>query len=327
MSVVHEAPPVAHTSPDAPPPSTAIPHGRVPRWVARHPLTSFFVVTFGVAYPVMSVPILAAHGVLPSGWLALVPGVDTERVASVLLVFLALVPATTVVTWATGGRRALRALAGRALRWDIGARWWLLVLAGMPVLTLGLAILLGDAVRPVDLPSFVGAQVLGLLVNLVLINLWEETAWAGLVQTTLERSYGVVRAALVTAVPFAMAHLPLHFIGDVTVASVTTALITLLVVCALVRLMLGVVLRGTRGSVLAVAVLHTMFNRSNNDDGVVAGLVSGDGRKLAGLIAVLVLTGVVAVVARHRPSRSDRPALRTVTPRHAPCTSMTEGER
>jgi hypothetical protein len=33
---------------------------------------------------------------------------------------------------------------------------------------------------------------------------------------------------------------------------------------------------------------------------------------------VLVLTGVVAVVARHRPSRSDRPALRTVTPRHAP---------
>ena len=32
-----------------------------------------------------------------------------------------------------------------------------------------------------------------------------------------------------------------------------------------------------------------MFNRSNNDEGIVAGLVDGDGRKLAGLLAVLVL--------------------------------------
>ena len=45
----------------------------------------------------------------------------------------------------------------------------------------------------------------------------------------------------------------------------------LLIVCAIVRLMLGVFLRGTGGSILAVAVLHTIFNRSNNDEGMVAG--------------------------------------------------------
>ena len=53
--------------------------------------------------------------------------------------------------------------------------------------------------------------------------------------------------------------------------------------------MLGVYLRGTRDSILAVAVLHSVFNRSNNDEGVIAALVEGDGRKLAGLLAVIVL--------------------------------------
>ena len=126
---------------------------------------------------------------------------------------------------------------------------------------------LGDIPEPVDVVPFVTAQVIGLLVNLVLINIWEETAWSGIVQTRLEQRYGLVKAALLTAVPFALIHLPLHFIGDFTIGSVIGALVTLLLICAVVRLMLGVVLRGTRGSILAVAVLHTMFNRSNNDEG------------------------------------------------------------
>jgi uncharacterized protein len=114
------------------------------------------------------------------------------------------------------------------------------------------------------------------------------------------------QGALLTAVPFALVHLPLHFIGDFTIASVTGALVTLLLVCAVVRLMLGVYLRGTRDSILAVAVLHSVFNRSNNDEGVVAALVEGDGRKLAGLLAVIVLTAAVALATRRRLGRSYR---------------------
>lgn len=292
------------------------------RWVARHPVASFLVLTFGLAYPAMSLPILASHGVLHAGWTTEIAVMDTERVASIFLVFVALVPATTLVTWASDGVPGLRALARRALRWDFGARWWLLVLAGLPLLTLGLALLLGDTLRPVEIAPFAAAQVFGLLVNLVLINIWEEAGWAGFVQTRLERSHRLATAALLTAVPFALVHMPLHFIGDFSLASVMTALITLLIVCALVRLMLGVVLRGTRDSILAVALMHTMFNRSNNEEGIVAGLVGGDGRKLAGLLAVLIMTAVVSVAARHRLSRShrllldaptDQPQTRTAT--------------
>lgn len=195
------------------------------------------------------------------------------------------------VTCASEGLAGLRSLARRALRWDFGARWWLLVLTGLPMLTLGFAVVLGDAVRSVD------------------------------------RSHGLVAAALLTAVPFALAHLPLHFIGDFSLESVMTALISLLIVCSLVRLLLGVVLRGTRDSILAVALMHTMFNRSNNEEGIVSGLVDGDGRKLAGLVAVILMTAVVAVTARHRLNRSQRRLLDAASAQTQTRTSTTKDPR
>jgi membrane protease YdiL (CAAX protease family) len=273
-------------------------------WTTRHPVTAFLGLAFAIALPVMSLPILADHGVIPGGWMPHLPGVDTERIASVLLVFAALLPAALWTTWAADGPAGVRSLVSRMFRWRIGARWWVLVLAGLPTLTLAFAVLLGDTFTPVEVAPFVVAQVAGLLVNLVLINVWEETAWSGVVQTRLEQRHGVVRAALFTAVPFALIHMPLQLIGDFSLGSLGAALIALLIICALVRLLIGVVLRGTRDSILAVAVLHTLFNRSNNDEGLVAGLVDGDGRKLAGLLAVLVLTTVVAIVSRRRRDRS-----------------------
>jgi membrane protease YdiL (CAAX protease family) len=274
-------------------------------WTARHPVGALLLIGFSLGYPVMFLPILASHGVIPDGWMPQIAGVDTERISSVLLVFAALLPAVAWVTWAADGTDGLRTLRRRMLQWRIGVRWWLLLLAALPTVTLGLALLLGDSPEQVDVVPLVTAQVIGLLVNLVLINIWEEAAWAGIVQTRLQERHGLVRAALLTAVPFALIHMPLHFIGAFTLSSLVGALVALLIICALVRLMLGVVLSGTRGSILAVAVMHTMFNRSNNDEGIVAGLVDGDGRKLAGLLAVLVVTTVVAVVVRRRRTGTD----------------------
>jgi uncharacterized protein len=292
-------------------------------WTTRHPISAFLIITFTIALPVMALPILASHGVIPGGWMPQVAGIDTERTASVLLVFAALLPAALWVTWAVEGRPGLSRLRRRMVAWRIGVGWTILVLAGLPALTLLFAVLLGDGLRTVEVAPLVATQVLGLLVNLLLINLWEETAWSGVVQTRLERRYGLVRAALLTAVPFALVHLPLHFIGDFTITSVTGALVTLLLVCVVVRLMLGVYLRGTRDSILAVAVLHSVFNRSNNDEGVIAALVEGDGRKLAGLLAVIVLTAAVAVATRRRLGRSYRYELdsvdaRTLVLQHSP---------
>ncbi len=289
---------------------------RLRAWSAHQPVTAFLVIGFALAFPVMSLPILASHGVIPDGWMPQAAGVDPERIASVLGVLLGLLPAALWVTWATDGPDGLRSLGRRMRRWRFGARWWVMVLAGLPGLTLTLALLLGDTLTPVELGPFVAGQLVGLLVNLLLINIWEETAWAGVVQTRLEHNHGMAKAALLTAVPFALFHMPLHFIGNYSIETLSGALVTLLIVCAIDRLMIGVFLRGTGGSILAVAVLHTLFNRSNNDEGMVAALVEGDGRKLAGLISILVLTAVAAMVVRRR-DRDKPPSSSADSPAHS----------
>jgi Type II CAAX prenyl endopeptidase Rce1-like len=63
-----------------------------------------------------------------------------------------------------------------------------------------------------------------LAINFAVVNIWEETAWAGVVQTRLERRHSLLTAALLTAVPFAFTHWPLAFLGEVTVGSAAVGL-------------------------------------------------------------------------------------------------------
>src|SRR4030095_10135259 len=113
-------------------------------WTARHPLTAFLVIVFAVVYPVMALPILASHGLIPGGGLLDRLPIAPDEVAGLLLTLAGLLPATLYVTWATEGRDGLRRRLSRMVRWRVGAGWWLLVLTGLPVLTVGIAMLLGD---------------------------------------------------------------------------------------------------------------------------------------------------------------------------------------
>jgi membrane protease YdiL (CAAX protease family) len=175
----------------------------------------------------------------------------------------------------------------------------------------------GDSLQPVDVVPFFGTQLWLLLVNLVLVNVWEELAWSGFLQTHLERRHNVFVAALITIVPFALVHEPLRlFVGDVTAVSVAVGVGLYIVLGVFFRPMLAVVLRGTRDSVLAVAVLHSVFNRTNNDNGIAAGLVTGEARTLTMLVAVLAVTVAVSVVFRGRLSRAYRAELDAVPVTH-----------
>jgi membrane protease YdiL (CAAX protease family) len=294
-----------------PPVSTARAHG-FRGWTARRPLTAFLVLAFAAIYPMMSLPVLASHGLIPGAGLLQRLPMAPDEVAGLMLTMFGLLPATVYVTWAADGREGLRRLGSRMLRWRVGVRWWLLVVAGLPVLSVGTAILLGDSLTPVDPIRFVLAQLGLLAANFLLVNLWEEAAWAGFVQTRLERRHNVFVAALITAVPFGFAHWPLVLFGEVTVASALFGVIPYLVLGAIFRPVLAVFLRGTRDSVLLVALLHSVFNRTNNDNGIAAGLLDGDARALAMPIAVIVLTAVTAVVIRRRLTRAYRAKLDAV---------------
>jgi membrane protease YdiL (CAAX protease family) len=159
---------------------------------------------------------------------------------------------------------------------------------------------------------------LGLIVlAVVVINLWEETVWAGFFQTRLEARFNFVLAAALTALPFAGVHVPLLFLGDhVSARSVLIGIAGLLILGIVVRLLMGVMMRAALDSVLAVGVLHQIFDASNNDGGVVDSLLDGvDAGNMTQIAAVILTVLVSAWLLWRRPGAF---AKRRVPPRGSP---------
>jgi membrane protease YdiL (CAAX protease family) len=289
---------------ETPPVRLSTSGSRLLRVVARFPLATFLILGFSLGYALAFLWGLAYRGVIPGGGLAAALHIAPDELTGGLVV-LSLFPAALFATWAASGRVGVRSLFRRAFHWRVNPGWWLTVLLGLPVLTVGLALLIGDQLRSVDVPAFLASQLMLLLVNFVVINLWEEVAWTGLFQTRLEERHNWLIAAFLTAIPFAAIHLPLQFFlgAPVTVASLAAAFGLYLLLGLLVRPMLAVFRRGTGDSLLLVGLLHSVFNRTNNENGIAATLLEGGARQLAMLIAVVLLTVVTAIVIRSRLGR------------------------
>ena len=279
------------------------------RFVTRHPVATFLLTGVPLALGLMSLAVLAQFEILPGKGLPARVGLDMEEAASVLLV-VSIFLSTLAVTAVAGGRAAVRVLFRRMTRWHVRLRWWLVAAAGIPAVTVALALLMGDtAVRPSL--STLGTEAGALLVALVGINLWEEAVWAGFMQTHLERTHAFVTAAALTAVPFAAVHMPLRLItGEArTVGELLTSFVILTIFVFFARSVFGIVLRGSGNSILLAAVTHTMFNRSNNVDGLVADVLRGPNRQFAALLSVVLLAAVLGIVMRRRLTRSERRTL------------------
>jgi len=272
----------------------------------RHPVALFLGLVLVGVYVVSLVPILVQFEVLPGKTLPARVGLDMER-AAVIPMMLVLVIATFSVTAWEGGRPAVRGLVRRMLRWRVGLVWWLVAATGLPLLTVTAAVLLGDQAH-VPSPRVLAGEIVGIAVAFLLVNLWEETAWTGFLQTRLERRHTFVVAAALTAIPFAAVHLPLRVItGEITSPASLAANLTLLLVLGLVvRPLFGMVQRGAANSLLLVGLTHTMFNRSNNLDGIAADILTGPNRPLAALLATVALTLLLGVLIRRKLSMSYR---------------------
>jgi membrane protease YdiL (CAAX protease family) len=269
-------------------------------------LTVFLVLVFGIGWPILAVPVLAYHGVVPGGKLP----IEFFALGVTLLVML---PAALWVTSVTEGRAGVRALMSRAFRWRFGPQWWAVVLLGLPVIALLLGLLSGGSLHTTNAMSVLASQALQILIAVLVINLWEETVWAGFLQTRLERRHNFVVAAALTAVPFAGVHMPLLLIGDhITVVSVLAGIGGLLLLGLVVRLMIGVILHGAADSLLAVGILHQMFDASNNRGGLVDSFIDGAAESVATLTAAVLITlGCAAAIHKQlgsKPLRSNNDA-------------------
>jgi membrane protease YdiL (CAAX protease family) len=94
------------------------------------------------------------------------------------------------------------------------------------------------------------------------VNLWEETAWMGMVQSRLTARRGAIVAAAVTGPLFGLQHLALHLSEPVGQAA--TSMLILMALAIPFRLVLGWLYSATGGSILLVAITHATFNATNN---------------------------------------------------------------
>jgi membrane protease YdiL (CAAX protease family) len=224
------------------------------------------------------------------------------------VVLLAQLLPAVLVTGAVGGRPAVRELFGRVFRWRVHPRWYLLALLGLPAASLlGAAVVLGPGVVGDVLtdPHYLVAY-LGTLIALPLVNMWEETAWMGIVQARLTARHGLLLGAAITGPLFGLVHLPLQ-IGKPAGQFVTNMLILMVLAVAL-RIVIGWLYDRTGASILLVAVLHATFNSTNNNMGLVADAAHGVGSVRTTLVsnmtwAVLVAWALVVVVTLVRSRR------------------------
>jgi hypothetical protein len=103
--------------------------------------------------------------------------------------------------------------------------------------------------------------------------------------------------------PFAGVHVPLLLLDDhLSARSVLLGLAGLLILGVVIRLLMGVTMRAAADSVLAVGVLHQIFDASNNDGALVDALLDGaDAGNMSQLAAVVLTVLIAAWLLWRRP--------------------------
>ena len=215
-------------------------------------------------HPVLSFAILAIVPTWAVQFLFLAMG--WELFPALVIELLILLAAATFVTARTEGRAGVRRLFARAVRWRIGWGRFAYVLLALPLLTLLIAAA-GGSLRAPDggwLREVGGYLFLTLIFGALLGNVWEETAWAGFAQSRLIERHGLLRGSLLSAIPFALIHLPLafeeHGLRGTGAGDLALTWTLLIAIAPFARYLYGMTLVDTGGSVLAVGVLHASFN-------------------------------------------------------------------
>jgi membrane protease YdiL (CAAX protease family) len=166
------------------------------------------------------------------------------------------------LTHREGGGAAVRTLLRDCVR--LPSPWWWLPLAAfaLPVATWTTGVTIGGA-KPLD-SSLVSFYVTDLIINAVVINIWEEMAWTGFFQRRAADRWGVVGGALVTSLFFTGIHIPLALDGVDGLSEAVTNLLVLAGVATGVRLLIARVDVWSGRSLLTIGILHASFNASES---------------------------------------------------------------
>jgi uncharacterized protein len=255
----------------------------VRQFAVRRPVTAYLTVVLSIGVPLLA---LAAALGLP------------QEPFKLLIVYAGLTGLALLITRWVDGPGAVRDLLARLLRWRLGVVRWLVIVLGMPLLTIGVAAATGTLRTPPNGWAYEAGIYLFLvfIFGALLLNLWEELGWTGFLQARLMHRHGLLIGSLLTAAPFAALHIPLAFEPGWTWSSATVELLAIAAMAPFARYLVGAIYLDTAGSLLAVGVIHAAYNASAALEATPGGW--------QWLPALAILTIAVAIARRYRqPTR------------------------
>ncbi len=180
-------------------------------WMKRHPLVAYFVLAYALTW-VLIVPIMLSQrglGIfnLPDPLLF---------VLFLLSTFSGPLPAAFIMTSVIDGSTGRRQLLRRMFQWRVGLGWYLLVIAGYPLIFLaGLTFYSGAAPWialiqkwPLIFTFYLPIAAIGIIFP----GLGEEPGWRGFALPRLQLQYGPLSGSLILGVFHGLWHLPVYFI-------------------------------------------------------------------------------------------------------------------
>jgi uncharacterized protein len=250
----------------AAPVQPAAPRRGIKALLARHPLVSFFVMTYAFSWIVWAPWVLGEDGagLLPPALSVVLP---TARYLLAAGILAGPTLAAFIMTATTEGRAGVRRLLGRLVLWRVGFRWYLFALIGVPLI-----MLLGTMVYSMSLPNL-GAlggpsYLLSYLASFALVTvlggpLFEEIGWRGFALPRMEPLHGPLLASLILAVLWALWHLPEFLVptwaassGGASIPGITLFTITVITFTIVITW----VFNNTQASVLLAILVHSSID-------------------------------------------------------------------
>jgi len=272
--------------------------------IASHPIAAFLVILYLVSWMLFLPAILGKSGL---GILS----VDIPAQVGILLVTIfGRTGVTFVVTRIADAKAGTRDLRSHYFRFRTGPQWYLLAIAGAPVLLLvaGLLTRGGSALTPImrNPLQIVTVYLLNLVVIAILISLMEEGAWMAFVTARLQRRWGPFWASLAVAPLFGFVHFPLFFLANGLtdgapprgVHVLEYAFYLLILFSVPMRIVITWVFNSSGGSVPVVALFHASVDTTASAAVLTAFYPGIDGRLLYVGLAVLALALVIMTRGR-----------------------------
>lgn len=222
---------------------------RQPNLIARHPLWSFFILTYAlnIAITVTQLYILK----IPQTKVVAILQVLTPTISAVILSGL------------IGGRQEIIKLLSGFTRWKVGLRWYLaaFLMTGIPLLIAGVYIFMGNPPRGLQ-PGVTAWNLLSMLVFIFLSGpLCEEAGWRGFALPRLQARFNALVSSLILGLLWACWHIPYYFEPGYAAKGMPFPIY--LVVVTGLAILFTWIYNNSGGSLLLTVLAHFFFNFSS----------------------------------------------------------------